>query len=156
MSRKGKVVKREVLSDPRYNDRLVARCVNHMMRKGKKSVAQSILYQAFDRIKQKTKDDPLKIFRKALDNVKPVLEVRSRRVGGATYQVPVEVRPERRISLAMKWLMAYAEARGERSMVEKFSEELIDAANNKGGAVKKREDVHKMAEANKVFAHYRW
>jgi len=154
--RKGRVTKRDILPDPKYNDKLVARFINNIMRRGKRSLAESIIYQAFDKIKEKAKEDPLKVFKKALDNVKPVLEVRPRRVGGATYQVPVEVRSERRLSLAMRWLVTYAKGRGERTMIEKLAGELLDAANNRGGAVKKREDVHKMAEANKAFAHYRW
>ncbi|MBI3398698.1 MAG: 30S ribosomal protein S7 [Deltaproteobacteria bacterium] len=157
MSRKGIVSKRDVLPDPKYNDKLITKFVNTIMRDGKKSVAEAIVYKVFDSVKEKTKEDPLKIFKKAVDNVKPMLEVRSRRVGGATYQVPQEVRPQRKISLAMRWLATYAGGRGtERTMVNKLAAELIDAANNKGGAVKKREDVHKMAEANKAFAHYRW
>ena len=130
--------------------------VNVMMIGGKKSTAEAILYAAFESIEGKLKDDPLKVFRKALDNVKPALEVKSRRVGGASYQVPVEVRPERRVALAMRWIKDQSLARGERSMKEKLAGELIDASNNRGGAVKKREDTHKMAEANKAFAHYRW
>jgi len=157
MSRKGIVSKRDVLPDPQYNDKLITKFVNTIMSDGKKSVAEGIIYGVFDRVKEKTKDDPLKIFKKAVDNVKPMLEVRSRRVGGATYQVPQEVRPQRKISLALRWLAIYAKTRGtEKTMVEKLTSELIDAANNKGGAVKKKEDVHKMAEANKAFAHYRW
>jgi small subunit ribosomal protein S7 len=157
MSRKGIVSKRDVLPDPQYNDKLITKFVNTIMSDGKKSVAEGIIYGVFDRVKEKTKDDPLKIFKKAVDNVKPMLEVRSRRVGGATYQVPQEVRPQRKISLALRWLTTYAKTRGtEKTMVEKLTSELIDAANNKGGAVKKKEDVHKMAEANKAFAHYRW
>lgn len=157
MSRKGIVSKRDVLPDPQYNDKLITKFVNTIMSDGKKSVAEGIIYGVFDRVKEKTKDDPLKIFKKAVDNVKPMLEVRSRRVGGATYQVPQEVRPQRKISLALRWLATYAKTRGtEKTMVEKLTSELIDAANNKGGAVKKKEDVHKMAEANKAFAHYRW
>ena len=157
MYRKGIVSKRDVLPDPQYNDKLITKFVNTIMSDGKKSVAEGIIYGVFDRVKEKTKDDPLKIFKKAVDNVKPMLEVRSRRVGGATYQVPQEVRPQRKISLALRWLAIYAKTRGtEKTMVEKLTSELIDAANNKGGAVKKKEDVHKMAEANKAFAHYRW
>ncbi len=157
MSRKGIVPKRDVLPDPKYNDKLVAKFVNAIMQDGRKNVAEGVLYKTFDLIKEKTKDDPLKIFKKAVDNAKPMLEVRSRRVGGATYQVPTEVRQPRRISLAFRWLVTYARERGsERTMVNKLAAELIDAANSKGGAVKKKEDVHKMAEANKAFAHYRW
>lgn len=157
MSRKGIISKRDVLPDPKYNDKLVTRFVNTIMRDGEKSTAEGIVYKVFDFLKEKTKDDPLKIFKKAVDNIKPMLEVRSRRVGGATYQVPVEVRQQRRISLALRWLTTYALSRSaEKTMVNKLTAELLDAANNKGGAVKKKEDVHKMAEANKAFAHYRW
>ncbi len=157
MSRKGIVSKRDVLPDPKYTDKLITKLVNTIMHDGKKSVAEGIVYRVFDRLKEKTKEDPLKIFKKAVDNVRPMLEVKSRRVGGATYQVPQEVRPQRKISLALRWLATYARARGaEKTMVDKLTAELLDAANNKGGAVKKREDVHKMAEANKAFAHYRW
>lgn len=157
MSRKGIISKRDVLPDPKYNDKLITKFVNTIMSDGKKSVAEGIIYRVFGLVKEKTKEDPLKIFKKAVDNVKPALEVRSRRVGGATYQVPQEVRPQRKMSLALRWISTYAKARGsEKTMVEKLTAEVIDAANNKGGAVKKREDVHKMAEANKAFAHYRW
>lgn len=156
MSRKGKIPKRDVLPDPKYNDKLITRFVNGIMKEGKKSLAESILYKSLDRIKEKTKDDPMKIFRKAIDNVRPSIEVRSRRVGGATYQVPVEVKSDRKMALAIRWLTSYAAMRNEKSMIEKLAGELMDAYNNKGGAVKKREDVHKMAEANKAFAHYRW
>ncbi len=156
MSRKGRVPRREILPDPKYNSVLVARFINRFMFKGKKSLAEYILYRSFGIIEERTKEDPLKIFNQALDNVKPILEVRSRRVGGATYQVPVEVRTERRISLAIRWLIGYARARSENSMEEKLASELIDAANSRGTSVKKREDTHKMAEANKAFAHYRW
>ncbi|MBI5682471.1 MAG: 30S ribosomal protein S7 [Deltaproteobacteria bacterium] len=156
MSRKGKTPKRDILPDPKYNDKLITRFVNGIMKEGKKSLAESILYKSLDRIKEKTKDDPIKILKKAIDNVKPSVEVRSRRVGGATYQVPVEVRSDRKLALAIRWLTAYADTRSEKSMVEKLAGELMDAYNNKGSAVKKREDVHKMAEANKAFAHYRW
>lgn len=157
MSRKGIVSKRDVLPDPKYNDKLITKFVNTIMYDGKKSTAEAIVYGVFDQVKEKTKEDPLKIFKKALDNVKPSLEVRSRRVGGATYQVPQEVRSGRKISLALRWLATYARARGaEKTMVGKLTAEVIDAANSKGGAVKKKEDVHKMAEANKAFAHYRW
>src|SRR5258708_6299326 len=155
MPRRREVPKRKILPDPKYSDRLVAKMVNVLMIGGKKGTAERMLYGALESIEQKTKDDPLKLFRKALDNVKPILEVKSRRVGGASYQVPVEVRPERRTALAMRWLRENAEARGERSFVEKLANELLDASNNRGGSVKKRDDVHKMAEANKAFAHYR-
>ncbi len=156
MPRKGYVVKREVPPDKIYGDRLVAKTINVIMKRGKKSLAERIFYRALDLVKEKTGEDPLKVFRKGIENCKPVLEVKSRRVGGATYQVPVEVRPERRVSLAIRWLVGYARERNEKSMIEKLANEIIDAANNKGGAVKKREDVHKMAEANRAFAHYRW
>jgi small subunit ribosomal protein S7 len=156
MPRRREVVKREVLPDPKYNDKLVAKFVNCLMRRGKKSIAEKILYGSFDIIKERTKDDPIKVFKKALDNVKPVLELKSRRVGGATYQVPVEVMPARRMSLAMRWLASYAKNRGEKTMTEKLAGEFMDAYNNKGAAVKKREDTHRMAEANKAFAHFRW
>ncbi len=156
MPRKGNVPKRDVLADPKYNDKVIARLVNKLTSDGKKSKAEGILYGAFDVIEEKTKTEPIKVFKKALDNIKPVLEVKSRRVGGATYQVPVEVRLDRKLSLALRWLVSYASERSEKSMVEKLAAELIDASNNKGGSVKKKEDVHKMAEANKAFAHYRW
>jgi len=150
------VKRRDVEPDPRYNSKLVAKFINCIMRCGKKSVAQRILYDAFDIISKRTKEDPLTVFRKAVENVKPVVEVRSRRVGGATYQVPTEVRPERRQALAIRWLINYARARGEKGMAAKLAGELMDAANNRGGAIKKKEDTHRMAEANKAFAHYRW
>jgi len=156
MPRKGNIVKREVLPDPLYNSTLVTKFVNCIMWGGKKSTAESLVYDAFKIIQQKTSDDPLKTFKKAVENVKPVLEVKTRRVGGANYQVPVEVNPNRRISLSIRWLISYSRARKEKSMEEKVAAELLDAANNRGSAIKKREDVHKMAEANKAFAHYRW
>jgi len=156
MPRKGGVVKRGVLPDLRYQDTLVSRFINGLMRRGKKSVAQNILYGALELISQRGSEEPLKVFHQAVDNVKPLIEVKSRRVGGATYQVPVEVRPDRRISLAIRWLIGYASARGEKSMEAKLAGELMDAAQNKGATIKKREDTHKMAEANKAFAHYRW
>ncbi len=156
MPRKGYVVKREVPPDKIYGDRLVAKTINVIMKKGKKSLAEQIFYRALDLVREKTGEDPLKVFKKAIENCKPVLEVKSRRVGGATYQVPVEVRHERRVSLAIRWLVGYARERNEKSMIERLANEIIDAANNRGGAVKKREDVHKMAEANRAFAHYRW
>ena len=156
MPRKGMVKRRDVEPDPRYNSKLVAKFINCIMRCGKKSVAQRILYDAFDIISKRTKEDPLTVFRKAVENVKPVVEVRSRRVGGATYQVPTEVRPERRQALAIRWLINYARARGEKGMAAKLAGELMDAANNRGGAIKKKEDTHRMAEANKAFAHYGW
>jgi small subunit ribosomal protein S7 len=156
MPRKGNIVKREVLPDPLYNSTLVSKFVNCIMWGGKKSTAESLVYDAFKIIQGKTGDDPLKVFKKAVENVKPVLEVKTRRVGGANYQVPVEVNPNRRISLSIRWLISYSRARKEKSMEEKVAAELLDAANNRGSAIKKREDVHKMAEANKAFAHYRW
>ena len=157
MPRRKVVSKREVPGDPIYATPLVTKFVNCLMSKGKKSTAQGILYGAMDVIKDKTKDDPVKTLKKAVDNVKPLLEVKSRRVGGATYQVPVEVNPARRQSLSIRWLISYSAQRGsEKQMMNKLANELMDAANNRGGAVKKKEDTHKMAEANKAFAHYRW
>ncbi len=156
MPRKREVKKREILPDPKYHDVLIAKFINGIMRRGKKSVAESIFYGALNLIKEKTHSDPLKIFYQAMDHVKPMIEVRPRRVGGATYQVPVEVRPNRKTSLAIRWIISYAKQRSEKTMEEKLSAELIDAANNRGASVKKREDTHKMAEANKAFAHYRW
>jgi small subunit ribosomal protein S7 len=154
--RRAGAAKREVLPDPKYGSRLVAKFVNIMMIRGKKSTAERIMYDALASIEDRSKQDPLKMFKTAIDNVKPAVEVKSRRVGGSTYQVPVEVRPDRRTSLAMRWVIGAARRRVERSMAEKLSAELLDAANNRGTAVKKREDTHKMAEANKAFAHYRW
>ncbi len=156
MARKGSVPKREVLPDPKYNDRTVGKFINKLVVDGKKSVAERTLYGAFGVIEEKTKSDPLGVFKKALENVRPVLEVKSRRVGGATYQVPVEVRYDRKMSLAIRWLVTYSRSRSERSMVDKLAGELLDASNRRGGAFKKKEDTHKMAEANKAFAHYRW
>ncbi len=156
MPRRREVPKREVLPDPLYQSQLVTKFINSVMERGKKSTAEGIFYGAMKQIEGKTQDDPLKVFKKALDNVKPMVEVKSRRVGGATYQVPVEVRQDRRVALAMRWLIEYSRGRGEKTMVEKLAGEIIDAANNRGNAVKKREDTHKMAEANKAFAHYRW
>ena len=156
MPRKGEVRRRDVLPDPKFHDRLVTKFINSMMLGGKKSVAEGIFYRALDLVGSRTKDDALVIFRRALDNVKPTVEVRSRRVGGATYQVPSEVRPVRRMSLGMRWLVQYARARGEKSMADRLAGEIIDAANNRGAAMKKKEDTHRMAEANKAFAHYRW
>jgi small subunit ribosomal protein S7 len=156
MPRRREIQKRRILPDPKYGDRLVAKFINDLMRKGKKSTAEQICYGAFSIMEDKTKEDPLKLFKKALDNVKPVVEVKSRRVGGATYQVPVEVRQERRVALGMRWLITYSKDRGEKTMREKLAGEFMDAANNRGNAVKKRDDTHKMAEANKAFAHYRW
>lgn len=156
MARKGKAPKREILPDPKYKDTTVAKLINTLTSDGKKSASEKILYKALDILEEKTKTDPLKVFKKAIDNIKPSLEVKSRRVGGATYQVPIEVRFDRKLSLALRWLVSNATKRGEKSMVQKLAAELMDAANNRGGAVKKREDTHKMAEANKAFAHYRW
>ena len=156
MPRKGPVPKREILPDPIYNSRLVARFVNRLMYDGKKGPAETIVYRALENLSEKSGEEALRAFEKALDNVKPHLEVKSRRVGGATYQVPMEVRPERQISLALRWLITYSRARGEKGMVSELSAELLDAFNGRGGAVKKKEDTHRMAEANKAFAHYRW
>jgi small subunit ribosomal protein S7 len=156
MPRKGTVERREVSPDPVYANQLVQKLVNCVMFEGKKSVAQNIVYDAFELIKQRANDEPLKVFKKAVDNVKPALEVKSRRVGGANYQVPVEVNRNRQTSLSLRWIIGYARERGEKSMVERLAAELLDAANNRGGAIKKRDDTHRMAEANKAFAHYRW
>jgi small subunit ribosomal protein S7 len=156
MPRKGEVKKREVLPDPKYGDKLVAKFVNTVMNRGKKSTAEAILYRSLDIVTAKTKEDSLGVFKRALENTRPTVEVRSRRVGGATYQVPVEVRPQRRLSLSMRWLIQAARDRSEKSMEEKLAAELIDAANNRGTAIKKKEDTHRMAEANRAFAHYRW
>jgi len=156
MPRKGEVKRRDVLPDPKYHDRLVAKFVSAMMVDGKKSMAERILYDSLDIVAERAKEDALAVFKRALDQVKPLVEVRSRRVGGATYQVPVEVRPQRRMSLAMRWLVQNARSRPEKSMVSKLAGELLDAANSRGGAIKKKEDTHRMAEANKAFAHYRW
>jgi small subunit ribosomal protein S7 len=154
--RKGYIAKRDVLPDPIYNDKIVTKLVNNIMEDGKKGVAQKICYEAFDIIKEKTGKDPLEVFEQALNNIMPVLEVKARRVGGATYQVPMEVRPERRQALGLRWLVNYSRQRGERTMRERLAGELMDATNNLGGAYKKKEETHKMAEANKAFAHYRW
>jgi small subunit ribosomal protein S7 len=154
--RRAAAARREVLPDPKYGSRLVAKFVNIMMIRGKKSVAERIMYDALAAVEDRAKQEALKMFKTAIDNVKPAVEVKSRRVGGSTYQVPVEVRPDRRTSLAMRWMIGAARNRPERSMAEKLAAELLDAANNRGSAVKKREDTHKMAEANKAFAHYRW
>ena len=156
MPRKGPVARRDVLPDPIYNSKLVTRLINRMMIDGKKGVAQGILYQAFDVIRERTGREPLEVFEESLKNVMPVLEVRARRVGGANYQVPVEVRPERRTALGLRWLVQYSRNRGEKTMQERLAAEILDAANNTGSSVKKREDTHKMAEADKAFAHYRW
>jgi len=156
MPRKRVIAKREISPDPKYHSQLVAKFVSCLMRKGKKSLAQSMLYEAFDIMKQKSKEDPLPLFQKAVGNVRPAVEVRSRRVGGSTYQVPTEVRPSRSQALSLRWIISYAKARGEKSMAAKLAGELLDASGNKGAAVKKKEDTHRMAEANKDFAHYRW
>ncbi|MDI9612101.1 MAG: 30S ribosomal protein S7 [Acidobacteriota bacterium] len=156
MPRRREVPKRESLPDPIYGSTLISKFVNCMMVKGKKSVAEGTFYGSLEIVKERTKDDPVKIFRKAMDNVKPVLEVKSRRVGGATYQVPVEVAQERRTSLAIRWIILNARSRGEKTMRERLAAEILDASNNRGGAIKKKEDTHRMAEANKAFAHYRW
>ena len=156
MSRRRAAERREVLPDPKFGDMVVTRFMNCMMYQGKKSAAESIVYGAMDVIQKKTGQDPVKVFHGALDNVRPALEVRSRRVGGATYQVPVEVRPERAQALAIRWLIEHARKRSENTMVDRLSAELLDAANNRGAAVKKREDTHRMAEANRAFSHYRW
>ncbi|MFW6067861.1 MAG: 30S ribosomal protein S7 [Myxococcota bacterium] len=156
MPRRREVPKRPIIPDPKYRDRLVAKFCNVLMVDGKKSTAERIVYGAFDVLERRYKEQPLDVFKKALDAVKPKVEVKSRRVGGATYQVPVEVRPDRRTALAMRWLVQYSRARGEKSMTERLAAELMEAAQGRGNAVKKREDVHKMADANKAFAHYRW
>ncbi|BDG62216.1 30S ribosomal protein S7 [Caldinitratiruptor microaerophilus] len=156
MPRRGPAPRRKIAPDPIYNSELVARLINKVMWDGKKSLAQRIVYSAFDRVAEKTGKSPLEVFEAAVKNAMPLLEVRPRRVGGATYQVPIEVRPERRTSLALRWLVQYARDRSERTMIERLANELMDAANGTGGAVKRREEVHKMAEANRPFAHYRW
>ncbi|HQP34089.1 MAG TPA: 30S ribosomal protein S7 [Polyangiaceae bacterium] len=156
MPRRREVPKRRIIPDPKFKDKLVAKFMNAIMLEGKKAVAESIVYGAFDIIRDRHKEEPLELFRKAIDNVKPKIEVKSRRVGGATYQVPVEVRPERRVALAMRWMTMYSRSRGEKTMRERLAAELVDAAAGRGNAVKKRDDTHKMAEANKAFAHYRW
>ena len=156
MPRRGNVPKREVLPDPLYNSVLVTKLTNSIMLDGKKGVAQKVVYGAFDIIRDKTGKEPMEVYTQALENIMPSLEVKARRVGGATYQVPIEVRPERRQTLGLRWLTTYARGRGEKTMKERLAGEIMDAANNTGSAVKKREDTHKMAEANKAFAHYRW
>ncbi len=156
MPRRGHVPKRDVLADPIYNDKTVTKLINNIMQDGKRGVAQKICYEAFDMIKEKTGKDPLEVFQLAMNNIMPVLEVKARRVGGATYQVPMEVRPERRQALGLRWLVGYATKRSERTMKEKIANEIMDATNNLGAAVKKKDDTHKMAEANKAFANYRW
>ena len=156
MPRRGNVPKREILPDPMYGSIVVTKLVNSIMLDGKKGVAQKVVYGAFDLIKEKTEKEPLEVFNQAMENIMPSLEVKARRVGGATYQVPMEVRPARRQTLGLRWLTAYARARSERTMAERLAGEIMDAANNTGAAVKKREDTHKMAESNKAFAHFRW
>ena len=156
MPRRGSIAKRDVLPDPMYNSKLVTRLINNVMLDGKKGVAQKIVYGAFDIIQEKTGNDPLETFENAMENVMPVLEVKARRVGGATYQVPMEVRAERRQTLGLRWITAYSRQRSERTMKERLAGEILDAIDSTGGAFKKREDTHKMAEANKAFAHYRW
>ena len=156
MARRREAQKRKIIPDPKYNDLLVARFINCILREGKKGKAENIFYTALDNIAEKSKEEPLHVFRKAVENAAPLLEVRSRRVGGATYQVPVEVKENRRIALGMRWVISNAKARAGRSMSEKLTGELLDAFSNSGGAVKKKEEVHRMAEANKAFAHYRW
>jgi small subunit ribosomal protein S7 len=156
MPRKGPVARRDVLPDPLYNSKLVTRLINRIMVDGKRGVAQTILYRAFDLVQERTGNDPMEVFEQAIKNIMPVLEVKARRVGGANYQVPIEVKPERRTTLGLRWLVNYSRLRGEKTMEERLANEIMDAANNTGAAVKKREDTHKMAEANKAFAHYRW
>ena len=156
MPRKGHIQKRDVLADPIYNSKVVTKLVNNIMLDGKKGVAQKIVYGAFNRISEKTGKEALEVFEEAMNNIMPVLEVKARRIGGATYQVPIEVRPERRQALALRWLTVYSRKRGEKTQEERLVNEIMDAANNTGAAVKKKEDMHKMAEANKAFAHYRW
>ena len=156
MPRKGHIATRDVLPDPIYNSKVVTRTINAIMLDGKKGTAQTILYSALDQVKEATGQDPLEVFTKALENISPVLEVKSRRIGGQNYQVPVEVRPERKQTLALRWLVKYARLRNDKTMDQKLAKEIIDASNGLGGACKKREEVHKMAEANKAFAHYRW
>ncbi|MBI5419369.1 MAG: 30S ribosomal protein S7 [Deltaproteobacteria bacterium] len=156
MPRRGFVSRRVIDADPVYGDVLVAKMIHAVMLQGKKRVAENVVYGSMDIIKEKTKEDPVAVLKKAIENVKPMVEVKSRRVGGATYQVPVEIRPDRRLSLSIRWLVGYARDRGEKTMVQKLSAELIDAFNNRGVTIKKKEDTHKMAEANKAFAHYRW
>lgn len=156
MPRKGPVPKRDVMPDPIYGNKLVTRLINKVMLDGKRGVSQTIVYEAFDEIKNRTGKDPMEVFEEAMRNIMPVLEVKARRVGGSNYQVPIEVRNDRRVTLGLRWLVNYSRQRGEKSMVEKLANELLDAANNTGGSVKKKEDTHRMAEANKAFAHYRW
>lgn len=156
MPRRRVIQKRDIGKDPKFNDWLVQKFINCLMSDGKKATAERLMYSTFEDIERRTNDDPLKVFKRAMDNVRPAVEVKSRRVGGSTYQVPVEVRPDRRTALAIRWIIAYARKRGERGMNNKLSAEIIDAANNRGSSVKKREDTHRMAEANKAFSHFRW
>ena len=156
MPRKGAPAKREVLADPMYTSKLVTRLINHLMLDGKRGTASTILYDAFDQIKEQTGNDPLEVFEEAMKNVMPVLEVKARRVGGSNYQVPIEVRPDRKTTLGLRWIVQYARSRGEHTMSDRLAREIMDAANNTGASVKKREDTHRMAEANRAFAHYRW
>ncbi|MFC6180656.1 30S ribosomal protein S7 [Lactiplantibacillus daowaiensis] len=156
MPRKGQPAKREVLPDPMYNSKLVTRLINHLMLDGKRGTASTILYDAFDQIKEQTGNEPLEVFEEAMKNVMPVLEVKARRVGGSNYQVPIEVRPDRKTTLGLRWITQYARLRGEHTMSDRLAREIMDAANNTGASVKKREDTHRMAEANRAFAHYRW
>jgi len=156
MPRRREVPKREILPDPLYNSQLVTKFVNVVMKDGKRSVAEKILYDALDTIRERTGDDPMKVFKRAVENVKPAVEVKSRRVGGSTYQVPVEVKPNRKLALSMRWLIQMAKGRGEKTMRLRLANELMDAAENRGGAIKKKDDTHRMADANKAFAHYRW
>jgi small subunit ribosomal protein S7 len=156
MPRKGHVQKREVMADPKYDNIVITKLINNVMLDGKKGTAQKIVYGAFDMIGESTGEDPMEVFEKALNNVMPVLEVKGRRIGGATYQVPMEVRPERRQTLGLRWLVKYARARGEKTMVERLAKEILDASNSLGGSVKRKEEMHRTAEANKAFAHYRW
>jgi len=156
MPRRREVAKRIVLADPKYNDKLVTKFVNNLMIGGKKSVAEKIVYGAFDLVAERSGEDPVEVFKKAFENIRPLLEVKSRRVGGSTYQVPIEVRPDRRNALVIRWVLVASRGRGEKTMCERLAAELLDAANNRGASVKKKEDTHRMAEANKAFAHYRW
>ena len=156
MPRRGSIAKRDVLPDPLYNSKLVTRLINNIMLDGKKGVAQKLVYDAFEIVGEKTGKNPLEVFEQALENIMPVLEVKARRVGGATYQVPMEVRPERRQTLGLRWITTYSRARSERTMKDRLANEILDAINDQGGSIKKRDDMHKMAEANRAFAHYRW
>ena len=156
MPRRGSIAKRDVLPDPLYNSKLVTRLINNVMYEGKKGIAQKIVYEAFEIIREKTGNEPLEVFEQAMENIMPLLEVKARRVGGATYQVPIEVRPDRRQTLGLRWLTTYSRTRSERTMKERLAGEILDAINGNGGAAKKRDDTHKMAEANKAFAHFRW